>query len=198
MSNPRFFTVATAALAAIFLLAGCNAAQTSVPLSTTNAEGPIFAELGMEGFDAREVVEALDAMPIAARPDGLITSIKAHEVTLTDSDGNTEQLPLPDDVVYISAAPYLSQTHDCYYHSPTSCVGELQNTDIDVTVTNVTTGEVVLDESLRTLDNGFVGLWIPRDIDASITVTYEDQSATSSISTSGDEVQTCVTTLQLT
>lgn len=197
MSNPKFFTVATAALAAIFLLAGCTAAHTSAPLSTTNAEGPIFAELGMEGFDAREVVEALDAMPIAARPDGLTTSIKAHEVTLTDSDGNTEQLPLPDDVVYISAAPYLSQTHDCYYHSPTSCIGELQNTDIDVIVTNVTTGEVVLDESLRTLDNGFVGLWIPRDIDASITVTYEDQSATSIISTSGDEVQTCLTTLQL-
>lgn len=197
MTNPRIFTVATAALAAIFLLAGCSAPQPASPSVATNTEGPIFAELGLEDLDTRQVVEALDAMPIADRPDGLMTSIKAHEVTLTDRDGRTEQLPLPDDVVYISAAPYLSETHDCYYHSPTSCIGELQNTDVDVTVTNVTTGKVVLAESMRTFDNGFVGLWIPRDIEASITVTHDGRTATAAVSTAGIEVQTCVTTLQL-
>ena len=72
---------------------------------------------------------------------------------------------MPSDEIYVSAAPYQSQTHDCYYHSPTGCLGELRNADVAVTVTDTATGEVIVDEDTRTLDNGFVGIWLPRGIE---------------------------------
>ncbi|GAB3120517.1 CueP family metal-binding protein [Glaciibacter psychrotolerans] len=197
MSKPRIFTVASAIFATVLLLAGCAAAQPAAAPTTQEAGGSVIAELGLEGLDARQVVETLDALPVADRPDGLTTSITAHQVTLTDRHGHAEELALPEDIVYISVAPYLSQTHDCYFHSPTGCIGELRNTEVEVTVTSITSGETVFDESLRTLDNGFVGMWLPRDIDASISVTHEGRTATSTLSTAGDDVQTCVTTLQL-
>ena len=196
MKRPRILIATIASIVAALTLAGCAGAQSSDPPAT--AEGSIFAEYGLEGLDTREVIEALDGMPIAERPEGLATSIRANHVSLKDSAGQTTDLPLPEDVVYVSAAPYRTQTHDCYYHSPTGCIGELQNTEVDVEVTDLTSGEVMFNESLRTFDNGFFGLWLPRDIEAQIVVSYQGQTATSTISTAGDDVQTCITTLQLT
>ncbi|MGO1539343.1 MAG: CueP family metal-binding protein [Leucobacter sp.] len=196
MKRPRSFTLTVASVIAAFALAGCASAQPSDPPIT--AEGSILAKYDLDGLDTREVIEALDGMPIAERPDGLATSIRANHVSLADSAGQTAELPLLKDIVYISAAPYRTQTHDCYYHSPTSCIGELQNTEVDVEVTDLSSGEVLVNESLRTFDNGFFGLWLPRDIEAQIVVNYQGQSASSTLSTAGDDVQTCITTLQLT
>src|SRR5690625_1181244 len=196
MMRPQIFIVSVASIVVALALAGCAGEQASGP--PTTAEGAIFAEYDLEGLDTREVIETLDGMPIAERPEGLATSIRANYVSLKDSAGQTAELPLPEDVVYISAAPYRAQTHDCYYHSPTGCIGELQNAEVDVKVTDLTSGEVVFNESLRTFDNGFFGLWLPRGIEAQIVVSYQGQTASSTISTAGDDVQTCITTLQLT
>ncbi|GMA34464.1 CueP family metal-binding protein [Demequina litorisediminis] len=73
---------------------------------------------------------------------------------------------MPDDAFYVSLAPYVDTTHECYFHSLTTCTGEMQGEDIDVTVTDVETGEVLVDEAMTTFDNGFVGLWLPRDAEA--------------------------------
>lgn len=104
---------------------------------------------------------------------------------------------MPEDRFYLSVAPYIEQTHECYFHSLTTCTGELQNADVHVTVTDATSGEVVLDEDLTTEANGFVGIWLPRGIEANLTVTYEDASATTAISTVTDSDATCLTTMQL-
>jgi len=46
------------------------------------------------------------------------------------------------------------------------------------------------------MENGFVGVWLPRNMNASIEVLYNGLSAQTSISTfSGSN--TCLTTLQL-
>ncbi|MCG7258654.1 MULTISPECIES: CueP family metal-binding protein [unclassified Corynebacterium] len=89
------------------------------------------------------------------------------------------------------------QQHHCYYHSPTGCLGELRNADVAVTVTDATTGETIVDEELRTLDNGFVGIWLPRGIETSISITHDGQTVTSELSTVGDDAQTCLTTMRL-
>lgn len=103
---------------------------------------------------------------------------------------------MPEDEFYVSIAPYRSQTHECYFHSLTTCSGELANTDVHVTVVEATSGETLLDETLTTYDNGFVGVWLPRGIDATLTVSAEGRTAKKAISTRPDD-PTCLTGLQL-
>ena len=79
---------------------------------------------------------------------------------------------LPEDQFYVSIAPYVDQTHECYYHNLASCQGELVGEDLDVTITS-DDGEVLVDETVTTYDNGFVGFWLPRDIEGTIEVEFD-------------------------
>ena len=58
------------------------------------------------------------------------------------------------------------------------------------------TGEVLVDGDYTTFDNGFLGFWLPRDITATLRVTYDDKAVEQPISTSED-APTCLTTLPL-
>ncbi|MCW5952736.1 MAG: CueP family metal-binding protein [Propionibacteriaceae bacterium] len=202
----RTAIAASLALAAGFLLPGC-AGATPTPDSTTPAPSvsvtepagtDILADHGLAGLDARQIIERLDTLPVSDRPTDLIASIRPDQLLLTDDQDRELTVPMPSDEFYLSLAPYLNGTHDCHFHSLTTCLGELQNVDVSLTVTDAATGEPILEEDLRTYDNGFVGVWLPRDIDADITVEYDGRTATTAISTRGAEAATCLTTLQLT
>ena len=94
---------------------------------------------------------------------------------------------MPDDEVYISVAPYREQTHDCYFHSLTTCLGELANAEVQVTLTS-DDGEVLVNETRQTYDNGFIGIyWIPRGIEATLTIDHKGQTGTTTISTMNDD-----------
>ena len=138
----------------------------------------------------------LAGAPVEERPTDLIASVEPDAVVVTDEQGQEESVPLPEDEFYVSVAPYIDQTHDCFYHSLTTCLGELDNQEVDVTVTEEGTGEVLVDETLETYDNGFFGLWLPRDIDAEMTIEHEGLSSTTSLST-GEGDPTCLTTSRL-
>ncbi|WP_308161454.1 CueP family metal-binding protein [Dietzia psychralcaliphila] len=58
------------------------------------------------------------------------------------------------------------------------------------------TGDTLIEEPRTTYDNGFLGLWLPRDISAILTINHEGRSATAPIST-GEQDLTCLTTMQL-
>lgn len=185
-----------ALVVAVLALTGCSS---SAPETAPPAAGDvIIADHGLEGLDAKQIIEKLDTMSIADRPSDLIASIRPGELVLTDDQERTSTVPMPDDEFYVSLAPYVNQTHDCYFHSLTTCVGELQNKKIDVTVVDDATSETVIDQTLRTYDNGFVGLWLPRGLNATLTVQYEGRTVASAISTISDEDPTCLTALPLT
>lgn len=167
-------------------LAGCSA---------TEAEGDLLAAHGLAGMDAREIITELDQTPMAERSTELMASVRVDELILADSTGETS-LPMPEDETYVSIAPYRSQTHDCFYHSLTTCTGELGNEEVHV-VFRDGSGQTLVDENVTTYDNGFVGFWIPKDTAGTIEVDHEDGTATSDFST-GAEGATCVTTLPLT
>ena len=194
-----------AALAVPLLLAGCAPAAAPSPdpapaasaTETTKPDGDLLADHGLAGLNAVEIVDKLDAVALADRSTDLIASVRPTHLLLKDESGREQSLPMPDDAFYVSFAPYLTQTHECHFHSLTTCVGELQNTDVQVTVTDDATGETLVDKALTTFDNGFAGVWLPRGIDATVTVEYDGKSATSPITTKGDESATCITTLQL-
>ena len=122
-----------------------------------------------------EVIEPLDTMPVSDRPADLHASVQPNAVVLTDAQDRQVILPLPADEVYVSVAPYRNQTHDCYFHNLTTCLGELDNTDVQVTLTS-SDDQVLVDETRRTYDNGFFGLWVPRDIDASLKISHAGQA----------------------
>jgi len=181
------FGLIASMLGAVLLLVGCTSAS----------EPDLLAEKDLDGLLARDIIERLDTMPVAERDEHLMASVRPDELLLSTSDGSEAALPMPEDEFYLSIAPYIETTHDCYYHSLTTCLGELANQDVTVTVVDNATGEAVFDERLTTYDNGFVGIWLPRDLEATLTVESDGRSASTAISTAGSEQPTCITTLQL-
>lgn len=193
------------ALAAVFVailalvLAGCaitpsGPAPSSVSSQTSERE--FLADHGLSGLDVRQVIERLDTMPVADRPTDLLASVQPEALVLTDDQERETRLPLPEDEVYISIAPYRDQTHDCYFHSLTTCLGELASEEVQVTLTGAN-GEVITDEARQTYDNGFIGLWVPRDTEVTLTIEHEGQEANAKISTMNDDDPTCITTMRL-
>jgi hypothetical protein len=202
----RTITAAALSVATALVLSACSAVDEPTRAAPTNSEAPqataqpqdqLLADQGLDGLDARAVIDSLDALPVAERSTTLMASIRPNELLLSDDQERETALAMPADEFYVSLAPYVEQTHECYFHSLTTCKGELQNVDVLVVVTDKATGEVLLDETRTTFDNGFTGLWLPRDIDASITIEYDGLSATSDLSTRTDDDATCVTTMQL-
>ena len=189
-------------LAVSGLLAGCAADEGAAPAAPavggeSAAAGPIAAA-GFEGEDARTIVDRLDALPEDERPGDFVASVRPDELVISDAQQRSESLPMPDDAFYLSAAPYRSTHHDCFYHSLTTCHGELGGETVHVTVANAATGETVIDEDRQVQPNGFVGLWLPRGIDeGTITITSGAERASASISTSNPDDATCLTTLRL-
>lgn len=197
----KLIVAAAATLAAALVLTGCATAPSPEPASpSTNSQAVdtgFLADHDLDGLDAAQVIERLDTMPVADRPTDLIASVQPDALVLTDDQKRETRLPMPEDEVYISVAPYREQTHDCYFHSLTTCLGELANTAVQVTLTGED-GDVLLDEVRQTYDNGFVGIWVPRGIKATLTIEHEGRTGTVTISTMNEDDATCITTLQLT
>ena len=195
------FLPALAAIGAL-TLAGCTATGAG-PAGSTGSTSPaatapaeidaVLASAGLEGQDAEQVVAALEAST-DDRTAGPVGSVRYDHVLLTGSAGEAA-MPLPDDLFYLSIAPYVERTHDCFYHNLATCQGELAGESVHVTVTDEA-GATVVDQDVTLQANGFTGLWLPRDTTGELTVTYEDKRATTPIAT-GPEDPTCLTTLRL-
>ena len=54
-------------------------------------------------------------------------------------------------------------------------------------------GKVIIDQDMETMDNGFIGVWLPRNMNLNLAVTYNGKSASAPISTFA-ESETCLTT----
>jgi hypothetical protein len=192
----RLGMLAALTFASILALTGCAAAPV-VSAPTVSAEsGNLLAENDLNGLNAKQIIERLDSLPVTERSQGFFASIRPDSLIVSDQGGREVSLPMPENEFYVSVAPYVTQTHDCFFHSLTTCLGELQNEEVQVTIINAD-GAVLVDGSYRTFSNGFLGFWLPRDISATITLEHNGQSVTAPLSTSVDD-PTCVTTLQLT
>lgn len=191
----RFVITAVIAASA---LTGCAQDQSAPQVSAPHEQGPIGVLEANEltGLSGQEMVNRLDALPLAQRPVDLMASVRANELVVSGPGIENESFALPADEFYISIAPFVNQTHDCFFHSLTTCVGELQNQEVHVLIVDSADGTVLVDEDTTTFDNGFVGYWLPKDIAAMATITHGDGAATAAIAT-GPEDPTCVTTIRL-
>ncbi|WP_328465765.1 CueP family metal-binding protein [Actinoplanes sp. NBC_00393] len=205
----KVFIVATTVSA--LLLAGCATADDPVTASNavpstatatataTSASGQadaLLATHGLAGKNTVELIDHLDRLSVAERPTALKASVRPHELVIS-SGAQEYQLDIPDGQFYLSVAPYANQTHQCFYHSLTTCKGELADQDVQVKIVDETNSKVLVDEVRTTFDNGFVGLWLPQGITATLRITHDGKTGQTKIAT-GEQAPTCLTTLRLT
>ncbi|HLS02827.1 MAG TPA: CueP family metal-binding protein [Beutenbergiaceae bacterium] len=192
----RSLTFGGALLALTLVLTGCatnDVQESAAPMETTQPE--FLTAYGLDGMEAVEVVDQLDRLALADRPTDLMASVMPEHVALSSQDTAFE-MALPDDTFYLSIAPYVTQMHECYYHSLTTCEGELSNASVHVKIVDET-GEVLVEEDTTTFDNGFVGVWVPRDTAGTIEISYNGMTGTTEfVATDGGA--TCITDLRLT
>lgn len=167
-------------------------ADTSIPAATEAGAG--MDELA--ALDAEELIAALERAPLDERREDLMASVQPDRVVLTTANGQAE-IPIPEGQHYLSIAPFVTSTHECYYHSLTTCTGELGGAEIALRIVDDQTGEVYIDQTAPLEDNGFTGVWLPTDITATVTVTSDHGTGHTQIAT-GDDALTCLTSLQLT
>lgn len=195
-------------IAAVTLgLAGCASSDESSTNTATSAvesqseenaqmtPADILAPYSLENRNVEDVVDALDQMPVDERPEDLIASVRIDQLELSTNDG-TAAMEMPEDKTYVSFAPYVDSTHPCTFHSLTTCLGEMRSTPIHIKITESGSKRVLVDERVKTFDNGFYGVWLPRNIDGEIEVTHEGKSGSADFSTKADGA-TCVTDLKL-
>lgn len=186
-------TLAVAA-AALLTVAGCSTDTTE--LGPETSQTTLVDQHDLAGLDARGMIERLDAMAVSERPVDLIASVTPDALVLT-GDEQTTSMPMPDDEFYLSLAPYENQTHDCYFHSLTTCLGELKDEEMRIIVTDEATDDTVINETRTTYDNGFIGIWLPRGMTGMLTVEHDGKTASTPISTENDDDLTCLTSLRL-
>lgn len=152
----------------------------------------VLREFGIDNMTTLQMVEALEAKTISV--DELNASISGTTLTLSRS-GMMYKFAVPNNLFYLSIAPYINQTHPCGIHNLVTCRGELSNQTFDVTITS-TTGEIIFSGQKTAQDNGFFGIWLPRGIDVDVTVRYGSLQSIARVSTNADS-NTCLTTMQL-
>ncbi|WP_394213837.1 CueP family metal-binding protein [Brachybacterium vulturis] len=174
-------------------LSGCGADRE--PAAPAAPAQDLLSAHGLAGHESREIIDLLEALPLAERPTDLLASVLPDRVELSDAAGREVSLPLPEGEAYVSVAPFVEATHECFFHSLTTCRGELQEQSLAVHLTT-SAGEVLLDETLTTAPNGFLGLWLPRDRRFTLSLTHDGASASTPLATD-PEAPTCLTTMQL-
>ena len=167
--------LAITSLLIIMMLAACGG-------STTNQE---------ETKDIKELVNEYSVGSF----DDVSASITSHELIVTDSNEKKTMYDLPEDEFFVSIAPFIETTHPCAIHSLTGCQGELVEQEFDVYIVDEE-GKVIVDETMTSLENGFIDLWLPRDKTFQVKIEYDGKVTEQEISTfEGDN--TCITTMQL-
>ena len=192
------------ALALLVSLAACSGGGASSPTPAAVAPSTGLgadAEAMLAEFDisapanVKDLIEQLQSQPLAERPAGLMASVRVDELLLS-SGKNEVGVPIPADDFHLSVAPYLDDTHDCYFHSLTTCVGELADEELQVTITDDASNEVLLDETVTTFENGFFDVWLPAGRDLTMRIDDGENTAEVPVGTGADD-PTCVTTVQL-
>lgn len=148
--------------------------------------------VGLAGMTGKEILLGIADGSIEVEDFGV--SVYDDELVVI-IDEERISVDMPDDEFYVSVAPYIDITHECLYHSATGCRGEMKGEEFFVEFKD-NEGNTIISETMTSLPNGFIDLWLPRDIEGTLTITQGELTTNKVISTfAGDP--TCETTMQL-
>ncbi|ATP42113.1 hypothetical protein CSE16_20020 [Solibacillus sp. R5-41] len=187
------------ALLAVGILAACGeekgteGGQSPAPVEPSTSQPETKEPTTTQG--QTEDIKALVASYSSNKITDEQASITSTQLIVTDKDGNETTYDLPEEEFFVSIAPYINQTHPCTNHSLTGCQGELVSKEFDVFIENEK-GEIIVDEKLTTLENGFFDLWLPRNQVYIIQIEHDGKKVEGGFTTF-EEDGTCITTLQL-
>ncbi|KAF0222714.1 MAG: hypothetical protein FD133_1906 [Erysipelotrichaceae bacterium] len=156
---------------------------------SSTAKTRVLSKYELNGLSVKEMVNKLDS--VTDEKNGLNASITSTTLILYDNEKQYE-FKLPKDEFYVSFAPYLNEIHPCQTHNLVSCKGELFNKEFEISVVKKD-GTVILDQKVKSMNSGFIGLWLPRDIEATLTINYKGTSVSKPLTTF-DKSDTCITT----
>ncbi len=159
----------------------------------TRPSDNLLVRQNLENLSAKEIIDTLQTRPKSENKYNLVAGVKATELELKDDQGSVT-VPITEGF-YLSVAPYIQMTHECFNHSLTTCQGELVNEPIQLKIFD-TNGKTLFDQSVTTEANGFYGVWLERDQQITVLATYKDYAG-SVVTTTNADAPTCVTTLKL-
>jgi hypothetical protein len=174
-----------ALLALLTTSLGVAAAQAPTP------PVPAPAPSALIGLDAVAAVDLAHAWK-GADVTSFVTPQAVHFVF---PSGQEVVVPLPDEVMLVSVAPYLVRTHPCATHYVSGCQGELASAPFRVRAV-AEDGSVLIDEVRTAGANGFLDLWLPRGQHVELTIEADGYGVVGVVGTHADS-PTCITTLQL-
>lgn len=148
----------------------------------------IFEYYELEGLSIQEKVERLDQLIL--NPDWIAAGVRANELEIKTLEGDFIY-SLEDELFYLSFAPYINSTHPCFNHNLVTCRGELAEKTVYVHI-ETALGEVLYNEEMTMYENGFKGVWLPRNQEMTITIQYNDLEVQHTFVTT-DTLGTCLT-----
>ena len=125
----------------------------------------------------------------------IVSFVTPDAVNFKFRDGKTASIPLPDDEMLVSIAPYINKTHECATHYMSSCDAELKNKPVKIKAVSAD-NKIVFNKTVKMPPTGFYDLWLPRNQDITITVSALGKKTTGKIFTYKNS-KTCETTLKL-
>jgi hypothetical protein len=175
----------TLSLFAAFVI-GCSSSNSAGPDSSKD-----YAVIA--GLDVKAAI-ALANEWRETRPE-ITSSVTPQVLDVKFPDGRELKTPLPAAEMFVAVAPYVTKTHTCATHYPSSCMGELASATFRLTAKD-DAGAAIFDGDVTALKNGFFELWLPRDKTITLHIVQGALSADETIHTNADS-PTCITTPNL-
>lgn len=160
-------------------------AQNTKPVSAES----ILERLDLNDQELTSIVMALDER--LDEPQDIGARITGEALLLYQGEDEVS-VPLPEDLFFVSIAPYINDVHPCQVHNLITCRGELFGETMLITIT-LEDGSVLYSEERTTQANGFIGLWLPAGIEGTLSVEMPNRSVSYPISTYTNS-DTCITT----
>jgi len=153
------------------------------------AKTAMLQKYDLNGLSVKEMVNKLDS--VTNEDAGLNASITGTTLILFDNEKQYD-FKLPTSEFYLSFAPYINSIHPCQKHNLISCRGEIKNAEFTISIIKKD-GTVIMNQKVKSLATGFIGVWLPKNIEATLNVTYNGLFVSKDITTYNDS-DTCLTT----
>lgn len=183
-------TIILVLILSVLSLSSVYSSEQSVSMNSSDNKQLRDELKGVDGKKAMEIANKWRMKKI-----DIVTFVTPDTVNFKFKDGETISIPVPNDMMIVSIAPYINKTHECATHYMSSCDAELKNEDMKITAANAG-GKIFINKIMKTGPTGFLDLWLPRNQEITIVVSAKGKKATGKIYTYRNS-KTCETTLKL-